>query len=78
MDYDLEIVLVAETSCQEIIAAGRPTHEHGTPDAEVAVLVPDHWQEHGLGTEKLRALIGIGKQERVRTMFGHILPEAPE
>jgi acetyltransferase len=48
---------------------------HGTPDAEFAGLVVDAWQEQGLGTELLRTMIAIARQEKIRKLWGHILSE---
>jgi acetyltransferase len=80
IDYAREMVLVAETGAAEaapgeIAAVGRLTREHGSADAEFALLVADHWQERGIGTELLRMLIWIAKQEGIRRISGSILPE---
>jgi acetyltransferase len=75
IDYDREMVLVAQTEAGEIAAAGRLTREHGTQDAEFALLVSDRWQEQGLGTELLRMLLWIAEQERIRRVIGWIQPE---
>jgi acetyltransferase len=75
VDYDREMVLVAETADRAIVAAGRLSREHGTADAEFAVLVADPWQEQGLGTELLQTLVSIARQEKIRRVWGHILGE---
>jgi acetyltransferase len=78
IDYDREMALVvekhnAETGEQEIIAAGRLIKLTGTQDAEFAILVSDAYQRGGLGTELLRRLLDIGRQEGIKRIFGSIL-----
>ncbi len=75
IDYDREMVLVAESAQGEIIAVGRLTREHSSPDAEFALLVSDAWHEHGLGTELLRRLVSLARKEGIRQVFGDILNE---
>jgi acetyltransferase len=82
IDYDREMALVvekhnAETGEQEIIAAGRLIKITGTQDAEFAVLVSDAYQRGGLGTELLRRLLDIGRQEGVKRIYGSILNDNP-
>ncbi len=43
--------------------------------AEFAVLVSDHWQGQGLGTELLRRLIEIGRAEKLDKISGQVLAE---
>jgi acetyltransferase len=78
IDYDREMALVAEkhnaeTGEQEIIAAARLIKITGTQDAEFAILVSDAYQGGGLGTELLRRLLDIGRQEGVKRIYGSIL-----
>ena len=67
-DYDREIALVAERKdaksgqC-EIIGVGRLSKARGLNEAEFALLISDHWQRHGLGTELLKRLVEIGRDE---------------
>jgi acetyltransferase len=79
-DYDREIALVVEREIprsrdREILAIGRLTKVHGINDGEFALLVSDHWQNHGLGTELLRTLLEIGRNEKLERIIGYILPE---
>jgi acetyltransferase len=69
-DYDREIALVADLKNQapgahKIIAVGRLIKLHGTSSAEVALLVSDSHQAQGLGSELLRRLIAVGRDEHV-------------
>ncbi len=80
IDYDREMALVAErrnpqTGQPEILAVGRLSKLHGANEAEVAFLVSDTFQHHGLGTELLRRLIQVGRDEKVERIVGYLLPE---
>ncbi len=44
-------------------------------EAEFAVLVSDDWHDQGLGTELLRRLIEIGRNEKLLRLSGQILAE---
>ena len=59
----------------EILGVGRLTKEHGIDEAEFAILVSDAWQGKGLGSELLRTLVQVGRQENVRRIVGHIMAE---
>jgi GNAT superfamily N-acetyltransferase len=63
------------TSNSEILAIARLIKLHGTNDAEFALTVSDKWQGHGLGTELLRRLVQIGRDEKVRRITADIHPE---
>lgn len=75
VDYDRATVLVAESANGDIVGVGRLAREPGSPDAEFALLVSDAWHEHGLGTELLRRLISLARDEGIRRVFGDILNE---
>ncbi len=75
IDYDREMILVAETADRAIVAAGRLSRGHGRPDGEFAVLVSDAWQDQGLGTELIHSVVSIARQEKISRLWGHILSE---
>jgi acetyltransferase len=80
IDYDREMALVAERSTpggaqHEIMAVGRLTRTPGTGEAEVAVLVADPFQHCGLGSELLRRLIQVGRDEKLERITATMLPE---
>ncbi|HEY9828466.1 MAG TPA: bifunctional acetate--CoA ligase family protein/GNAT family N-acetyltransferase [Stenomitos sp.] len=80
IDYDREMALVAdytngETGEHEILAIGRLSKLHGVDEAEFSMLVTDHHQRKGLGTELLRRLINIAKDEGLARVSAQILPE---
>jgi acetyltransferase len=80
IDYDREIALVAEqrspgTRERQIIGVGRLSKLHGVPDAEFAIVIGDEWQGHGLGTQFLKRIVAIARQEKLSRIIGHILPD---
>jgi len=80
VDYDRELALVADQKSpqngeHEILGIGRLTRQSGTEDAEFAVLVADPVQSRGLGTELLRRLLAIGREEKIRRITAEILPD---
>lgn len=80
IDYDREMALVAERLDgggpeHEIVAVGRLTRTPGAREAEVAVLVTDAFQHCGLGSELLRRLIQVGRDEKLERIIATTLPE---
>jgi acetyltransferase len=80
IDYDREMALVAErehgeAGSREIIAVGRLSKLRGREEAEFAILVSDPFQRQGLGTELLRRLLEVGREEHLSRILGYILPD---
>lgn len=79
IDYDREIALVVDLQNRDgkhqILGVGRLIKEHGTDEAEFAVLISDPWQGKGFGSELLKLLVQIGRKEHLRRITGHISPE---
>jgi acetyltransferase len=80
IDYDREMALVADhtdpaTGAHEIVGVGRLGKLHGINEAEWALLVADRVQGLGLGTELLRRLIAVGRDEALERISADILPE---
>ena len=80
IDYDREMALVVErrnpeTGESEILGVGRMTKVHGTNEAEVAVLVSDHWHGRGLGKELLARLLVVGADEKLSKLTADVLPD---
>jgi acetyltransferase len=79
-DYDREIALVAErtdpvTAERQIMAVGRINKLHAKKEAEVAVLVSDHYQNQGLGYELLRRVVQIARDEKLTQIYAEMLPD---
>jgi acetyltransferase len=80
IDYDREMALVAEhtdprTGEPAILGVGRLIKNRWSDAAEFAVLIADQYQHRGLGTELLRRLIQVGRDEHLRRITGDILAE---
>lgn len=80
IDYDQEMALVAdyaspETGQHEILGVGRLIKAHHESSAEFALLIADRFQHQGLGTELLRRLIQVGRDEKLQRLTGDILAE---
>lgn len=79
-DYDREMVLVAEgadpkTGEAEIFGVARLSKQAGTDSAEFSLLVSDRVQGQGLGTELMRRLLQVGREEQLHHIWGEILAE---
>ncbi|TAM92101.1 GNAT family N-acetyltransferase [bacterium] len=77
IDYDREMALVALTGEEPpaIIGVGRLVRLRNRRSAEFAVLVSDHYQQRGLGTELLRRLVALAPCEGIDRVVGYILRE---
>ena len=80
IDYDREMALVADytnpaTEEHEILAVGRLSRERANREAEVAVLVTDRYQQCGIGSELMRRLIQVARDEKLERIIAEILPE---
>lgn len=80
IDYDRAMSLVAEyrdpkTEKVRILGLGQLTRQPSDNVAEYAILIADEAQRTGLGTELLRRLLEIARQEGIRRVTADILPE---
>jgi acetyltransferase len=79
-DYDREIALVAEhknpkTGKSELLGVGRLSKARGLNEAEFALIISDRYQRQGLGTELLKRLVHIGREEKLERINANILAE---
>ena len=79
IDYDREMALVAERTDEgggerRILAVGRLSKLRWKNEAEFALLIGDPYQGQGLGTELLRRLVAIGRDEQISRITADILP----
>ncbi len=80
IDYDCEMALVADrknpqTSEHEIVGIARLSKLHGKDEAEFAMLISDRFQCQGLGTQLLRRLLEVGRDEKLQYITAEILSE---
>ncbi len=78
IDYDREMALVAErenteTGISEILGISRIIRINGTDAGEFAMLVRDDAQGLGLGTELLRQIVEVGKDEGLQRITADVL-----
>lgn len=78
-DYDREIALVVDhqrpDGVHEILGVGRLSKLHGLNEAEFAIVISDDCQGRGLGTQLLKLLVEIGRQEKLKRIIAHILSD---
>jgi acetyltransferase len=79
VDYDRQNALVVERTDAEgkrhILGVGRLIRLQGTKEGEYSMLISDNWQGKGIGTELLRRLIQIGRDENLERITAEILPD---
>lgn len=77
-DYNKEWAIVAEIEKEkgkEIIGVGRLIRIPGTPHAQFKLLIQDAYHQLGLGTQLIKHLLKIAKEENILEVHGHILSE---
>ena len=77
-DYEREMVLIAErhdpgAGKPGIVGVGRLNKLRGRNEAEVAVLVADELQGRGLGSELLRRIVQVARDEKVGKLCSEML-----
>ena len=76
IDYARDMALVAEqryaAGDPTIVAVGRLMKSRSANEAEFAILVADACQRQGLGTELLRRLVQIGRDEKLSRIVASI------
>lgn len=65
--------LVAQNAHQELVAVARYDRVPGTNQAEVAVVVDDHYQRQGLGTAMLKLLISLAEAQGIEEFVAEVL-----
>ncbi|OCR00873.1 acetyl CoA synthetase subunit alpha [Oscillatoriales cyanobacterium USR001] len=83
IDYDREMALIADyrnpnTGKHELIGVGRLSKLHGNNEAEFSMLVSDPFQHRGLGTEILRRILQVGRDEKLSRITAQMLPDNQE
>ena len=78
IDYDREMILVADrknpqTLEHEILGVARLSKLHGKNEAEFALIISDRCQHQGLGTELIKRLLAVGKEEKLDAIVGYVL-----
>jgi acetyltransferase len=78
IDYDTEMAFVAvvsEVNKESILGIARYYPTANRSSCEFAIAVTDEWQNKGVGSRLMMALIEAAKQKGVKTLMGRILTE---
>ncbi|MEI6972071.1 MAG: GNAT family N-acetyltransferase [bacterium] len=78
IDHRTDVAIVAtvpEAHGEDIVAIGRYYLDQKTNYAEVAFVVRDTWQNHGIGGFLLRTLISIAKRQGIQGFSAEVLRE---
>ena len=83
IDYDREMALIADyknpaTGKHELIGVGRLSKLHGNNEAEFSMLISDPFQHRGLGTEILRRVLQVGRDEKLLRITAQMLMDNQE
>jgi acetyltransferase len=74
IDYDREMALVALHE-GNIIGVTRIRRVHGSKDAEFAIIISDEYQGKGIGTELVRRILDVAREEGFGRVVADILPD---
>jgi GNAT superfamily N-acetyltransferase len=64
---------IVATANGHVIAVGRYDRRPGAPDAEVAFVVADAWQRHGIGSILLRHLVDLARARGIERLTAETL-----
>jgi len=80
IDYDRQMAFVAElhdpdTAARQIVAVGRLVKSHTGEEAELAIIVSDHFQKRGIGTAIVGQLVDFARNEKLERITATVLFE---
>ena len=78
VDYDREIVLVAELPTADgpvIGGIARLSRVHASDDKSLTLIVSDAWQRRGIGAQLLRSAIAVSRKEHVGRVIAQLSPD---
>jgi acetyltransferase len=78
-DHRREMAIVAEhtdpAGASEILGVGRMVRLEAVNEAELAVIVSDAYQRHGVGSELVRLLLDVARRENLGRLVAIVLPQ---
>jgi acetyltransferase len=77
VDYDREIVLVAEAPTSDgsaIIGIARLSRVHASDDKMLTMIVADAWQRRGIGSQLVRSAVAVGRKEGISRVLAMLSP----
>ncbi len=78
VDYDREIVLVAELPTADgpvIGGIARLSRVHASDDKSLTLIVSDAWQRRGIGAQLVRSAIAVSRKEHVGRVIAQLSPD---
>ena len=80
IDYDRQMAFIAErydlsTGARQIVAVGRLVKSHTGEEAELAIIVSDHFQKRGIGTAIVGQLVDFARDEKLDRITATVLFE---
>jgi len=75
VDYRHRLALVAEVE-EALVAVARFDRHEGTTEAEVAFVVADEYQHHGIGSRLLYELVAAARERGITTFLADTLLES--
>lgn len=74
IDYDRQMALIAEHG-GDIVGIGRIVKSRTSEEAELAIIVSDHFQGKGVGTQLVALLIQFARDEKLKRITASVLHE---
>jgi len=75
VDYERRMAIVAVSADNGLIAVARYDLDEASNEAEIAIVVQDHWQGKGLGTALLTELLSYAEAKGIRRFRADVLSE---
>jgi RimJ/RimL family protein N-acetyltransferase len=75
VDYERRMAIVAVSADNGLIAVARYDLDEASNEAEIAIVVQDHWQGKGLGTALLTELLSYAEAKGIRRFRADVLTE---
>ena len=66
---------IGKSGAADILGVGRLSKARGLNEAEFALIISDKYQRQGLGTELLKRLVQVGRDEKLERITATILSE---
>lgn len=75
VDYEKRMAIVAVAPGGQLIAVARYDYDDEAKEAEIALVVQDHWQGKGLGTILMTELLQYAEAKGIRRFRAYVLAE---